>query len=65
MWQYLKLNTFSSLVYKVTHPYILHCNEVFFEMVFCNVHHTVVSYHFKSVGEIYFKHNEPLPVSVL
>jgi hypothetical protein len=64
-WQYLKLNTCSSVVYEVTLSYLLRLSEVIFEMVFCTVHRTVVSYHFKSVGEIYFKHNEPPPISVL
>ena len=59
------LNTCSSVVYEVTLPYLLHLSEVVFDMVFCTVYFTVVSCHFKSVGETYFKHNEPPHVSVL
>ena len=59
------LNTCSSVVYEVTLPYLLYLSEVVFETVFCTVHLTVVSCHFKSVGETYFKHNEPPHVSVL
>jgi hypothetical protein len=53
IWQYIKLITCSSVVYVV------------FETVFCTVHLTLVSCHFKSADEMYFKHNEPPPVSVL